>query len=244
VVAVNVGRVVDLSMPVGRGTVVYPGDLRPELRPAATIERDGFNVLQLRMGSHTGTHVDAPYHVDPAGRRLDELDLRLFAGPGVVVDATHLAARGRIGWDVLAPYAGRLRPGAIVLLRTGWGDSHRDTAGSPGSTGRPFLADPFLADPFLDHPFLDAGACRRLLDLGVRTICIDTINIDETPDSEHPGEGFPAHHLIAEAGGVIGESFRNLDLIDFADPFVTCLPIALEGGDGAPVRAVAVELLP
>jgi kynurenine formamidase len=81
-----------------------------------------------------------------------------------------------------------------------------------------------------------------MLDLGVRTFCIDAINIDETPDDDHPGEGFPVHHLIARAGGVIGENFRNLAAVDWAEPFVMCLPIALEGADGGPVRAVAVEL--
>jgi kynurenine formamidase len=221
---IRVHRIVDLSTPVGPGTVVYPGDPVPELRPATTLERDGFNVLHVRMGSHTGTHVDAPYHFNAAGKRVDQLDLHLFAGTGVVVDATRLAPRAGIGWNVIEPYAARLRPGVIVLLRTGRGDR----AGSAAS---------------FDHPFLDADACGRLLDLGVRTICIDTINIDETPDAEHPGDGYPVHHLIAEAGGVIGEDFRNLGRIDFADPFVSCLPIALEGADGAPVRAVAMELL-
>jgi kynurenine formamidase len=83
-----------------------------------------------------------------------------------------------------------------------------------------------------------------MLDLGVRTFCIDALNIDETPDGSHPGAGYPVHHLIAEAGGVIGENFRNLAKVDWADPFVMTLPLALEGADGAPVRAVAVELRP
>ena len=76
----------------------------------------------------------------------------------------------------------------------------------------------------------------------VRTIGIDAINLDETPDDDHPGEGFPVHHLVARAGGVIGENFRNLDQVDWADPFVMCLPVRLTGADGAPVRAVAVRL--
>ena len=60
--------------------------------------------------------------------------------------------------------------------------------------------------------------------------------------------GQPAYfdnpYLDAEAGGVIGENFRNLELVDWADPFVMCLPIALERADGGPVRAVAVEMRP
>jgi kynurenine formamidase len=107
------------------------------LTPAATIEHDGYNELHVRMGSHTGTHVDAPYHFNGEGLRVDELDLHLFAGPGVVVDATQLAPRTRIDWPILSPYVGQLGPNVIVLLHT------RSSA---------------HAGPFLDHPFLDADA--------------------------------------------------------------------------------------
>ena len=129
------------------------------------------------------------------------------------------AARERITWERIAPAAGRLTPGTITLICTGWSAHY----GTPA---------------YYDHPYLDADACRRLLDLGVRTFCIDAASIDETPDHA----GYPVHHLIAAAGGVIGENFRNLELVDFPDPLISCLPIALEGADGAPVRAVAIQL--
>lgn len=219
----RVSRLVDLSVPVGPGTVVYPGDPAPRFQVHSTVARDGFNLLSVSMGSQSGTHVDAPYHFDDATPRIDELPLDLFAGPGVVVDATGVGARGRITWEHVAPVAGRLGPGVLVLLHTGWAQRYGDPS-------------------YFDNPFLDAEACRRLLELGVRTFCIDAINIDETPDDDHPGEGFPVHHLIAEAGGAIGENFRNLEQVTWADPFVTCLPMAFEGADGAPVRAVAMQL--
>ena len=221
----RVTRVVDLSVPVGPGTQVYPGDPVPELARHATIRRDGFNLLALRLGSQTGTHVDAPYHFRDDGPRLDELDLGLFTGPGVVLDVRGAGPRGRVTWDRIAPAAALLKPGVIALLHTGWAARY----GTPG---------------YFDHPYLDADACRRMLDLGVRTFCLDAPSIDETPDDDHPGDGSPVHHLIAAAGGVIGENFRNLELIDFPAPLVSCLPIALERADGAPVRAVAMRLEP
>jgi kynurenine formamidase len=216
-------RLVDLSVPVGARTVVYPGDPQPLLEPHSTIERDGFNLLRVSMGSQTGTHVDAPYHFDGATPRLDELPLERFLGPAVVVDASGIGPRQPITWEHVAPVAPRLGPGVVVLLRTDWSERYGDPS-------------------YFANPYLDADTCRRMLDLGVRTFCIDAINIDETPDERHPGTGFPVHHLIAEAAGVIGENFRNLAAVDWADPFVMALPVALEGADGAPVRAVAVEL--
>ena len=221
----RISRIVDLSVPVGADTVVYPGDPEPSLTVHSTIERDGFNLLSVAMGSQTGTHVDAPYHFDAGTPRLDDLSLDLFLGPGVVIDASTLGARGRITWEHVEPVADRLGPGSIALLRTDWSTRY----------GQP---------EYFANPFLDQEACRRMLDLGVRTFCIDAINIDETPDDDHPGEGFPVHHLIAEAGGVIGENFRNLARVDWRDPVVMCLPIALERADGGPVRAVAVEMHP
>ncbi len=213
-------RIVDLSVPLSESTQVYPGDPVPRIRAAATIGADGVNLLAVEMGSQTGTHVDAPYHFREDGPRIDELDLSLFVGDGVVIDATGLAPRSRITWETVP--AARLRPGVIALLHTGW--SRR-----------------YGGDAYFDHPFLDADACRRMLALGVRTFLLDAPNIDETPDAEHPGEGFPVHRLIAEAGGVIGENLRNFEMIDF-DPFISCLPLRLTGGDGAPARAVAIDL--
>ena len=221
---VNVTRVVDLSVPVGPGTTVYPGDPEPHLRVHSTIARDGFNLLHVEMGSQTGTHVDAPYHFEESGSRIDEMDLTRFAGPAVVVDATGLPPRGRITTDHVAPVLDRLRPGVVVLLRTGW-SAHR---GQPS---------------YFAHPFLDPAACRVLLDAGVRTIGIDAINLDETPDDEHPGDGYPCHHLVAAVDGIIAENLTDVaEVEELVDPLVCLFPIRLTGADGAPVRAVALQL--
>lgn len=219
----RIEKIVDLSVVLGNGTQVYPGDPEPRLEVHSTIERDGFNLLSLRMGSQTGTHVDAPYHFDGSTERIDAVPLTRFVGRGVVVDARGVGARGRIEWHHVEPVADQIEAGCLVLFHTGW-SAHYGTAS------------------YFDNPFLDAEACRSLLDRGVRTFGIDAINIDETPDDAHPGEGFPVHHLIANAGGVICENLRNLDAIDFERPLISLLPLALEAADGAPVRAVAMSI--
>lgn len=221
----RVMRVVDLSVPVGPHTVVYPGDPAPSFAVHSTIAEHGFNLLDVHMGSQSGTHVDAPFHFEENTPRIDELPLERFVGPGVIIDATNLPARSPITWDLVEPVSDRLGPGAIVLLHTGWSRYY----GTP---------------KYFDHPYLDAESCRLMLEAGVRTFCLDAINIDETPDDTHPGVGFPAHHLISAAHGVIGENFCNLNLIDFADPLIMCAPIKFEGADGAPFRAAALQLVP
>ena len=128
------------------------------------------------MGSQTGTHVDAPFHFSETGLKIDEVPLDRFVGTGVIVDARSVGARGSIGWDYIAPVADQITPGCIVILHTGW-SAHYGT------------------DAYFENPYLDADACRRLIELGVRTFAIDAINIDETPDDTHPGVGFPVHRL-------------------------------------------------
>ena len=95
----RVRRIVDLSVPVGPATPVYPGDPQARLTPHATLQRDGYNLLELHFGSQTGTHVDAPYHVRADGTRVDALDLALCTGPATVLDLRGLPPRTPITPD-------------------------------------------------------------------------------------------------------------------------------------------------
>ncbi|MHA4853708.1 cyclase family protein [Rhodococcus sp. MSC1_016] len=219
----HVRRIVDLSHTIGPGMPVYPGDPVPMLTPHRTIERDGYNVMGVRFGSQSGTHVDAPAHMDATGATVDALPPELFVGRGVLFDVRDLGARERITVDAIRAAAERLRPGDIALFHTGWSRYY-------GS------------DAYYTHPYLDPDACELLLDRGVRTFCVDAPSVDETPADGQADNGYPVHHLIAAAGGVIGENLCRLDLIDFPDPFVSLLPITIEGSDGAPTRAVALDL--
>ena len=221
----TVGRIVDLSRRVDAETQVYPGDPHVRLEPAATLAAHGVNVLAVHIGSHSGTHVDAPYHFVERGERIDTMDPTLFVGPAVVIDVRGKELRSRISVEDLQPYEGELAQGAIVVLYTGW-DEHY---------GTPL---------YYDHPFLDRRAAQLILDSDVRSVAIDALSVDETVlEGPHP-ENFPAHHLLLGTGGVIAENLKNIAAVNFPDPLLSILPVRLGGADGAPVRAVALELLP
>jgi kynurenine formamidase len=206
-------RVVDLSHPLDERTQVYPGDPTVRRSPARSLERDGYRVSHLHLGSHSGTHVDAPSHVVEDGATVDELPLHLLVGPAVLVDLRDLGPREPIGWERLATH---VRPGRMLVLHTGW--------------------DRFWGSVrYEDHPYLDGEAAWELVAAGVRTVGIDALSLDETQ-----GEDVPAHAALLTAGGVVVENLTNLAAVDHPEPLLSLLPLPLRGCDGSPVRAVAL----
>ncbi|MEW2130886.1 cyclase family protein [Streptomyces sp. NPDC005435] len=209
----------DLSVPVVTGMPVYPGDPEVTVSPALRAPADGVNVLSLHLGSQSGTHVDAPYHIDDAWPRLDELPLSRFAGRAVVADVRGLAPRSPVTPELLAPALGASAPGTVLLLATGW-SAHWGTA------------------TYADHPFLTPAAAEAVVSAGVRTVAADALSVDPSGPASDPA--LPAHRVLCGAGGVIAENLTHLDrLVGVPDAEVFLFPLHLPGADGAPVRAVA-----
>lgn len=217
-------RIVDLSQPIRTGMQVYPGDPEVAVGTVATVEEDGYQVASLRLGSHTGTHLDAPLHSVTGGAAVDDIELGRLVGPAIVVDCTGREPHATITWeDVRGPLVDRLQGGpetAMVLFRTDW-SVH------------------FGTQRYLDHPVLAADVADGLLARGVTLMGTDTLN----PDSTLRNEGvLPFHARFQGEGGLILENLANLAAVDWSHPVVSVLPLALAGVDGSPVRAVALQL--
>jgi kynurenine formamidase len=222
-------KIIDLSMPLSDRVPVYPGDPEPSFERACVIDGGLFNVLRMEVGSHIATHCDAPFHFFPDGARIDELPLDRFIGRPVVVDVRAHEPRQPVTWDDLAPYSPGLERTSMLLVKTGW-TARREEPG--------WLED----GVWMEHPYLDADACRRVVALGIRTIGIDAMNPDQTPTGEAGRDAFPVHDIVLGANGVIVENLINLDRIDFDDPLVCMFPLRVAAADGAPTRAVALQL--
>jgi arylformamidase len=213
----------DLSHPLRSGMPVYPGDPEVAIAPALTVGGEGVNVLGMHLGSQSGTHVDAPYHVDDALPDLDAVPLERFVGAAVLLDVRGSAPRQELPASALDPVAGRLRPGTVLLVVTGWSRHWGSSA-------------------YLEHPFLSPGLSRRIVDLGVLTVGIDALSVDATPAEE--STGLPSHQVLCGAHAVIAENLTALEPLLAAQGAglaiqVSLLPLRIEHGDGAPVRAVA-----
>ncbi|PPF34947.1 cyclase family protein [Pseudoclavibacter sp. AY1H1] len=216
-------KIVDLTHPLTSGMQIYPGDPEVQIAPATSLAEDGVVVHALQLGTHTGTHLDAPSHSIADGHTVDGLDLGRLVAPLLVVDVTEFAQPGgRIELAQVAGQLERLTPGAIVVFRTDWSKRF----------GRP---------EYLEHPFLDAAIAERLLAAGVTVVGVDTLSPDRT-DATAESADLPFHDVFLGAGGVIIENLSNLSAIDTArDPWISALPLPFTGLDGSPVRAVAMH---
>src|SRR5438270_3088632 len=108
-------RLFDISVPVENGGVVYPGNPEIHIEPQQDMSRGGSsNVSLLTIGSHTGTHVDAPKHMIPSGGGVETLALDALVGPALVVTFDDSVLAVTEAYLRAQPIAGHER----VLLKT------------------------------------------------------------------------------------------------------------------------------
>lgn len=200
---------IDVSVTLRSRMPIYEGDPGVEIALARSIERgDPANVSCLRLGAHTGTHVDAPRHFIPDGAGADELALEPCIGPCVVADATGVPAAGPI--DAACIDSLGLRPGTErVLLKT------------PNS--RLWERDAFAGE----FARLDGSGARALVARGVRLVGLDYLSV-----------GDAAAHVALLGAGVLVVEGLDLRAVDPGSYVLVCLPLKIAGSDGAPARAV------
>ncbi len=213
-------QVYDLSLPLNEGMVVWPGDPELALSPHLAIARaDACNVTRVAFGSHTGTHVDPPFHYYSNGKTLDQVPLNRFVGPARVVDIT---SEGDLGAAELerAAAGGALPLGTErILFKT------RNSA-------RRLLDDPMF---HTDYVAIAPDGAEWLAARGVKTVGVDYLSV-EAFDSE---DG--ATHRTLLAAGILVIEGLVLSEVPPGDYTLVCGALKLQQGDGAPAR---VFLLP
>ncbi|HKV17415.1 MAG TPA: cyclase family protein [Mycobacterium sp.] len=208
----------ELSHPIVTGMQVYPGDPAVEIEPALVLARDGVDVASLHLGSHTGTHLDAPSHTIAGGRTTGAIGLDELIGDALVL---HLGPLHPCATYGLAEMAAALPDGLseklppIVVFDTGW-------------------AAKFGSDEALDHPALSLDAATELLRRGAHVLAVDTLSPDPTGSAD---SGFPVHQVVLGADALIVENICNVEDLD-AHVRIGFFPLPIDA-DGAPVRAVS-----
>lgn len=224
-----------LSYPLGKVTPTYMENPAVQLEQVASIDKgDVANWFSLRTINHNGTHLDAPWHFNPHGKRLDQLapESFFFTTPRLVdipKDADEL-----ITDDDLRHHHDLISEADVLLVRTGFGSRHRNHA--PGVYGQ---HGPGFAE--------SAGAyVRQFPDL--RCIAMDVISAGAPA---HPDDGVAFHRAALgatfPAGAanpfvLLAEDCRLDDDLTAPDlGLVVMSPLILESADGAPITMVALS---
>ena len=202
---------IDISLRIRPDMVVYEGDPGVQITPYKQLDRgDPANVCVLSMGSHTGTHLDAPAHFLGGGAAtIEQLSLDVLVGPALVVD---IGADRLIGRRDLEPVA--LDGHTRVILKT-----RNSELWARGVFARDYVA-------------LELDAAHYLVARGVRLIGIDYLSIERFNSPDHA-----VHRYLLGEGVVILEGLA-LDRVEPGVFELICLPLPLAGIDGAPCRAV------
>ena len=211
-------QIIDISLTINNQLAVWPGDPSIKLEQVGSIEAGApANVSRLTAGVHTGTHVDAPLHFIPNDLAVEHLELERFVGPCYVAE---LSGTGRISAAELE--AADIPPATErLLLKT---SNSQALATDPTSFIKDFRA-------------LDSSAARWVVEQGLKLVGIDYFSIESFEAEEHN----PTHHILLGARVGIIEGLY-LQHVAPGAYYLTCLPLKLQGSDGAPARAILQKL--
>lgn len=206
-------RIYDVSVPIRTGGLVYPGnpEITIELQQAVA-QGASANVSFVRFGSHTGTHADAARHFFDDGQPVDRIPLERLIGPAVLIAFPD---------DVRSVTAEHLKTKSLrghkrILIRT---------RNSALLSRKEFVSE---------YTFLAPDGAQYLVDLGVELVGVDYLSIEQFHSGHHR-----THRTLLERAVVIIEGL-DLSAPPPGEYEFICLPLRLEGCDGAPARAVLI----
>lgn len=207
-------KFIDLSHPLVHGQPNFPWDPKLSILTHGTTRTLRYNMTQIGMGTHQGTHVDAMSHFLDDGKTIDEMPLDWFYGEAILLRIQKQAG-DEITPEDFQKFESYLRPGAKIIYETGW---HRC-----------FGTEAF----FTEFPSLTQEAARYLASRKIRMLGMDT----PTPSRDW----YEVHHILLakDAEIVVVESLANLN--NAPERFIFCgFPLNIQKRDGSPIRAVAL----
>jgi arylformamidase len=204
-------KIYDISWPLFNGISTYKDKGIFKREETRTWEKDKSRESLITMGSHIGTHIDAPTHFLEKGKTIDQLELTKLMGSCKIIDLTDIPFKKAITADDLKRH--ELAP--RLLLKTRNSELKADEKFNP------------------DFIYIDKTAAKYLVEHNVICVGIDYLGI-ETKQPNHE-----THQQLLENEIVIIEGLRLAD-VEAGDYFLSCMPLALVGSDAAPARAVLV----
>jgi arylformamidase len=218
-------RCVDLSLPIHEGMLTTPVPWHPpvEITVLGRHELEGRATRKVVLGSHTGTHMDAPYHFVKDGATIDQIPLEVLVNEAVVFNLAGKDAYAKTSADDLRATGVEIPPGAGVIIHTGW--------------YRQWMRREY----YEKWPCLTQDACEYLASKKVRLVGLDTPSPDDPKDKIAFGEISPLHYYFLSRGIVLVEFLTNLNLLTKNRVLLIAAPLKVVGSDGFPARVIAIE---
>jgi kynurenine formamidase len=235
---IDESRIVDLTYPFDEHTVNWPTAKPFEWKKETWGVSPGgywYAAGHYAASEHLGTHLDSPIHFAEHGATTDQIPVSRLVGPAVVIDIRAASAQDpdyRLTVEDLARSEkthGAIPEGAIVLVRTGWGQFWPDKKRYLGTDAPGDVAN--LHFPGLSREAAEWLASQRKVD----GVGIDTASIDHGPSRD-----FIAHRILSGANIYALENVANLETLPERGATLLALPMYIAGSSGAPVRIVAL----
>ena len=215
----KVRKYFDLSVDVKTNMPCWPTNPLVRVDPIGLLARDGYAVEKYESVTHTGTHIDAPYHMIDGGRTVDKIPLEQIIGSGYCIrpDIEGTEIHGSALEKVWRPEY----DGNIILVNTGWSKKRG-----------------YTEEFQYKFPGFSSDAVDFLLKHHPRLLGIDTLGIDPYDHAD-----FRVHKALLAKDMAFIEDLTNLEqLTPGKEYFVIALPLKLYGASGSMARVVALEL--
>ena len=211
-------KIIDLTLTISNKIPTFPGSPQPNFIPWEKIKDDGYNLELLFLSSHTGTHLDAPYHFLEKGSKIHEISLKKLVSNAVLIKSRKKRNETITKTDIqkFEKKHGKIESFSSVVFWTGW--------------QRNLQKDNY----FTKNPGFSVSAANYLASKKIGLVGIDSPSIDLGTDFK-----FPVHHIFAKKGMLIVENLANLEKIKSSKFHLVVLPLKLKGATGSPVRAIA-----
>lgn len=202
---------IDVSVMLKSGMVRWPGDPKLEVKRSHAMAKGAdANISRISMGSHTGTHMDAPYHFISAGKGIDQMPFDATVGKARVIEI-----RDHMSIKPNELKAHKIHHGERILFKT-------------LNSKRCWRTNVFIED----FVYISAPAAEFLAERGIKSVGIDYLSV-----GGYREDGTRTHQALLRAGIWIIEGL-NLAKVRPAEYELICLPLKLWHGDGAPARAI------
>ena len=211
-------KIIDLTLTVSDEIPTFPGSPQPSFIPWENIKEDGYNLELLFLSTHTGTHMDAPYHFLEKGAKIHEISLKKLVSEAILIKSKKKSDGSITKTDIqkFEKKHGKITGFSSVIFYTGWQRN---------------LQKKYY---FTKNPGLSVSAAKYLASKKINLVGIDSPSIDLGTDSK-----FSVHQIFAKKGMLIVENLASLEKIKSSKFHLVVLPLKLKNATGSPVRAIA-----